>query len=176
MSYQLRLPLGQISVVDLVTRIDHIEENKTGSKGAFDNDALEQQGSMAKILLTEDDEAVRGFVGRALQIDGHSVVEAIDGEDGFDKLQEHAGEFDLLLTDIKMPFMDGIELSHLAASSYPNLKILMMTGFADQRERTGGLEKIVIDVVPKPFALKEIRAAVNDALSIDASDRLKKSA
>ncbi len=131
---------------------------------------------MAKILLTEDDEAVRGFVGRALKIDGHSVVEAIDGEDGFDKLQEHEGEFDLLLTDIKMPFMDGIELSHLAASSYPNLKILMMTGYADQRERTGALEKIVIDVVPKPFALKEIRSAVNDALSLDMSDDLKRSA
>lgn len=131
---------------------------------------------MAKILLTEDDEAVRGFVGRALQIDGHCVVEAVDGEDGFDKLQEHAGEFDLLLTDIKMPFMDGIELSQLAASSYPDLKILMMTGFADQRERTDGLEKIVIDVVPKPFALKEIRAAVNDALSLDTSNGLKKSA
>jgi len=123
---------------------------------------------MAKILLTEDDEAVRGFVGRALQIDGHSVVEAVDGEDGFDKLQEHEGDFDLLLTDIKMPFMDGIELSHLAAASFPNLKILMMTGYADQRERAGGLEKIVIDVVPKPFALAEIRTAVSDALAIES--------
>lgn len=131
---------------------------------------------MAKILLTEDDEAVRGFVGRALQIDGHDIVEAIDGEDGFDKLQEHEGQFDLLLTDIKMPFMDGIELSRLAAATYPDLKILMMTGFADQRERADGLEKIVIDVVPKPFALKEIRTAVHEALSVDTSEDLKRSA
>ena len=63
---------------------------------------------MAKILLTEDDEAVRAFVGRALAMDGHEVVEAADGEEGFDCLQEHKGAFDLLLCDIKMPFMDGM--------------------------------------------------------------------
>ena len=116
---------------------------------------------MAKILLTEDDDAVRTFVSRALQLDGHQVVEA---EDGYDRLNEHEGEFDLLLTDIKMPFMDGIALSRTAAASFPELKILMMTGFADQRERTDGIEKIVIDVVSKPFTLEQIRAAVSKAL------------
>ncbi len=119
---------------------------------------------MAKILLTEDDEAVRSFVARALQMDGHTIVTADDGEDGYDRLIENEGDFDLLLTDIKMPFMDGIELSRIAASHYPELKILMMTGYADQRERTGGLEKIVIDVVSKPFTLAEIRAAVINAI------------
>ena len=119
---------------------------------------------MAKILLTEDDEAVRTFVSRALQLDGHQVVEAEDGEDGYDRLNEHEGEFDLLLTDIKMPFMDGIALSRTAAASFPELKILMMTGFADQRERTDGIEKIVIDVVSKPFTLDQIRSAVSKAL------------
>lgn len=120
---------------------------------------------MAKILLTEDDEAVRAFVSRALQMDGHEVVQACDGEDGFDRLQEYEGEFDLLLTDIKMPFMDGIELSRTAARSYPDLKILMMTGYADQRERANGLDRIVIDIVCKPFTLAHIRGAVSKALA-----------
>ncbi len=119
---------------------------------------------MAKILLTEDDDAVRTFVSRALELDGHQVVEAEDGEDGYDRLNEHEGEFDLLLTDIKMPFMDGIALSRTAAASFPELKILMMTGFADQRERTDGIENIVIDVVSKPFTLEQIRSAVSKAL------------
>ncbi len=119
---------------------------------------------MAKILLTEDDDAVRTFVSRALELDGHQVVGAEDGEDGYDRLNEHEGEFDLLLTDIKMPFMDGIALSRTAAASFPELKILMMTGFADQRERTDGIEKIVIDVVSKPFTLEQIRSAVSKAL------------
>ncbi len=119
---------------------------------------------MAKILLIEDDEAVRSFVARALEMDGHSVTTAEDGEDGYDRLIENEGEFDLMLTDIKMPFMDGIELTRLAASHYPDLKILMMTGYADQRERADGLEKIVIDVVEKPFTLAQIRKAVISAL------------
>ena len=119
---------------------------------------------MAKILLAEDDEAVRTFVARALTMDGHTIVSAEDGEEGFDRLQEHDGEFDLLLSDIKMPFMDGIELARNAASLYPELKILFMTGFADQRERADGLDSIVIDVVSKPFTLNQIRDSVRVAL------------
>lgn len=121
---------------------------------------------MARILVTEDDEAVRAFVSRALLMDGHEVVQAEDGEDGYDKLQEENGEFDLLLTDIKMPFMDGIELSRAAAARYPDLRILMMTGFADQRERADDLDRIVIAVVAKPFTLAHIRGAVNRALTV----------
>lgn len=121
---------------------------------------------MARILLTEDDEAVRSFVARALVMDGHEVVEACDGEDGYDSLQENDGRFDLLLTDIKMPFMDGITLAKMAAATWPDLKILMMTGFADQRERAGGLDKIVVDVVAKPFTLAQIRAEVSRALQM----------
>lgn len=120
---------------------------------------------MAKILLTEDDEAVRSFVARALEMDGHELVQAEDGEEGFDALTEHNGEFDLLLTDIKMPFMDGIELAHNAAAAYPDLKIMFMTGYADQRERAGNLNEIIMDVVSKPFTLQQIRQAVTDALN-----------
>lgn len=126
---------------------------------------------MKKILITEDDDSVRSFVSRALEMDGHAVFTASDGEDGFDRLEEHEGEFDLLLTDIKMPFMDGIELSKTAAKHFPDLKILMMTGFADQRERAEGLDAIVVDVVPKPFSLQEIRAAVKHALEYEPESR-----
>ena len=119
---------------------------------------------MAKILLTEDDEAVRMFVARALDMDGHDVVMAEDGEDGFDRLQEHDGAFDLLLSDIKMPFMDGIELASNAAALYPDLKIMFMTGYADQRERADNLNNAVLDVVSKPFTLNQIRDCVRRAL------------
>lgn len=122
---------------------------------------------MSTILLTEDDEAVRAFVARALEMDGHDVVQAEDGEDGFDRLTEYEGEFDLLLTDIQMPFMDGIELARTANRHFPNLKILMMTGYADQRERAEGLDRIVIDVVAKPFTLAQIRRAVGRAMNAE---------
>ncbi len=120
---------------------------------------------MAKILITEDDEAVRSFVARALEMEGHSVDLAEDGEEGLDALRLANGKYDLLLTDIKMPFMDGIELAYNAAKLFPDLKILMMTGFADQRERADGLDKIVIDVISKPFTLSHIRQQVKLALA-----------
>ncbi|MEM7299977.1 MAG: response regulator [Pseudomonadota bacterium] len=120
---------------------------------------------MAKILVTEDDEAVRSFIVRALQLSGHQVSEAEDGEMGFDTLCAADGEFDLLLTDIKMPIMDGITLAKSASTFFPALKILMMTGYADQRENARDLSRIVIDVVSKPFSLGQIRDSVEVALA-----------
>ena len=120
---------------------------------------------MARILLTEDDDGVRMFVQRALMMDGHDVKTAEDGTDAMDLLAEQGGSFDLLLTDIKMPEMDGIELAKSAALNWPDITILMMTGYADQRERCDSLAAIVHDVVSKPFSLAEIRRAVKEALS-----------
>lgn len=120
---------------------------------------------MARILLTEDDEAVRTFVKRALELDGHEVQAAEDGGEALEVLTRESGRFDLLLSDIKMPVMDGIALALATARDWPSLPILLMTGFADQRERANGLDALVHDVVTKPFSLADIRQAVRDALS-----------
>ena len=76
-----------------------------------------------------------------------------------------AGKFDLLLTDIKMPLMDGIALALATARDFPKLTILLMTGFADQRERASGLNAIIHDVITKPFSVTDIRNAVIAALA-----------
>lgn len=115
---------------------------------------------MARILLVDDEEPVRGFLKRGLEMDGHQVETAIDGADGLDRLVETGGGFDLLLTDIRMPLMDGIALALAAKRDYPDLTILLMTGFADQRERAKGLESIVEDVLTKPFSLADLRTTV----------------
>lgn len=120
---------------------------------------------MARILLTDDDDAVRAFVKRALELDGHEIVAAVDGADALDKLTAEAGRFDLLLTDIRMPMMDGVALALAAARDFPAMTILLMTGYADQRERAAGLDALIHDVVTKPFSLDQIRAVVADALS-----------
>ena len=116
-----------------------------------------------RILLTEDDDSVRAFVSRALQLDGHSVEVASHGLEALERLTEDDGRFDLLVTDVKMPVMDGIALAHEAASNWPNLPILLMTGFADQRERANDLAQVIRDVVMKPFTLQQIRDAVSEA-------------
>src|SRR3954470_10906447 len=119
---------------------------------------------MARILLAEDEEPLRAMLVRAFQYK-HSVIAAADGAEALDLLTAANGEFDLLLTDIRMPLMDGIALALSAARDYPKLVILMMTGFADQRERAHGLEALIHDVITKPFSLAQIREAVNEALA-----------
>jgi len=80
-------------------------------------------------------------------------------------LTREEGGFDLLVSDIKMPVMDGIALALHTARDFPDMPILLMTGFADQRERANGLDALVHDVITKPFSLADIRKAVRDAIS-----------
>ncbi len=105
---------------------------------------------------------------RALKQDGHEVLTANDGAEALDVLNQERGAFDLLLTDIRMPVMDGIALALAAAREHPTLTILLMTGYADQRERAHGLDALIHDVVAKPFTLATIRTAVADALRAHA--------
>ena len=119
---------------------------------------------MSRILLAEDEEALRAFVARALVQDGHEVVATADGGEALDVLTREQGRFDLLLTDIRMPVMDGIALALAAARDWPELTILLMTGYADQRERAHGLDALIHDVIAKPFSLADIRKAVQEAL------------
>ena len=120
---------------------------------------------MARILIAEDEEPLRVLVSRALKEDGHETVATADGAQALDTLQREAGRFDLLLADIKMPVMDGIALALATARDFPALPILLMTGFADQRERASGLEALVSDVISKPFSVPEIKFAVAAALA-----------
>lgn len=119
----------------------------------------------ARILLAEDDESIRTLVQRALQQDGYHLTPTADGAEALDVLTREGGRFDLLLTDIKMPVMDGIALALAAARDYPELPILLMTGFADQRERAYGLDTLIRDVIAKPFTVAEIRFVVAATLA-----------
>jgi len=120
---------------------------------------------MARILIADDEEAIRSLTARALRQDGHAVATANDGAEALDLLVREGGAFELLLTDIRMPVMDGIALALAAARDHPALTILLMTGYADQRERAHGLEALIHDVITKPFSLATIRSAVNTALA-----------
>jgi DNA-binding NtrC family response regulator len=119
---------------------------------------------MARILIAEDEDGIRTLIARALRQDGHDVMTANDGAQALDVLAREQGAFELLLTDIRMPVMDGIALAYAAAAQHPTVTILVMTGYADQRERAHGLEALVHDVIAKPFSLGAMRRAVKDAL------------
>ncbi len=107
-----------------------------------------------RILIADDEESMRQLVARAIAMDGHEIVTAQDGAEALEILTDQDGGFDLLLTDIKMPVMDGIALALSVARDFPAVTILLMTGYADQRERASNLEAIVHDVVTKPFSVR----------------------
>jgi two-component system, cell cycle response regulator CpdR len=126
---------------------------------------------MARVLIAEDEEPLRSLCARALAMDGHEVSTASDGGEALDIIAREAREdvsFDLLLTDIRMPVVDGIALALAAARDYPALTILLMTGYADQRERAHGLDAIIHDVINKPFSIATLRGAVTEALIVRA--------
>ena len=118
---------------------------------------------MAKILVADDEPSVSAFVGRALVHAGHQVSTVPDGIAALSALAVEP--FDLLLTDIVMPGVDGVALALKASKEYPAMKILLMTGFASERQRAHNLEALVHRVIDKPFTLDEICAAVDEELA-----------
>jgi len=120
---------------------------------------------MSRVLVVDDEESMRLLVARAIAMDGHDITTAADGAEALELLGSAQTAFDLLLTDIQMPVMDGIALALTAARDFPDLTILLMTGFAAQRERASGLNAIARDVISKPFSVVGIRTAVADALA-----------
>jgi len=118
---------------------------------------------MARILVAEDEVSLREFVERALAHNGHEVVSVRDGAEALHALQDE-DHFDLLLTDIVMPIMDGIALSLKVARDHPETKILLMSGYAAERQRAHNLDDLIHDVIAKPFTLDEICEKVEEAL------------
>lgn len=120
---------------------------------------------MAKLLIVEDDVSVRTFTARALSASGYAVETAGDGMEGLEKIEAASGGYDLVLSDIRMPAMDGIEMARAAVRAFPQLRLLLMTGYAEQRERSAELDGTVTGVVDKPFTLSELRKRVGEALA-----------
>lgn len=109
---------------------------------------------MAKILLAEDDDSMRSFLAAALKRAGHEVQDYEDGETALSALEREV--FDLLLTDIVMPGLDGIELARRGAELDPAMKIVFITGFAAVALSSGSPTPAGAKVLSKPFHLREI--------------------
>jgi len=117
---------------------------------------------MARILVAEDDPAVQSFVTRALTHAGHTVTPV---DDGLQALEALGGtDYDLLITDIVMPELDGIGLALKVARDHPDLRILLMTGYTAEQQRAHNLNEIVFDIVLKPFTLEQICRQAEAAL------------
>jgi two-component system cell cycle response regulator CpdR len=118
---------------------------------------------MAKILLAEDDPSMRAFLSRALVRAGHEVVEVGDGMSALTRLHEE--EFDLLLADVVMPGLDGVELARRAGAFRPGLKVMFITGFAAVALRARERQQPGARVLSKPFHLRELVQEVDAILA-----------
>lgn len=118
---------------------------------------------MARILIAEDEEAVRTFLIRTLESRGHEVKAVSDGVQALQTLQKNS--FDMLLSDIVMPELDGIALALKVSRDWPDMPIVLITGYAEERQRAHNLEALVHSVVFKPFDLEKICGVVDEALA-----------
>jgi len=126
-------------------------------------------GSMIRILLAEDDEAMRQYLARALEKSGYEVLSVDRGTEAIPLLETQS--FDLLLTDIVMPEMDGIELAQHAAKMAPDMRVMFITGFAAVTLKAG---KAVpqAKVLSKPFHLRDLVLEVDRMFGLDSASGL----
>jgi len=118
---------------------------------------------MARVLIADDEASIRAFVSRALESAGHEVGVAANGGAALEALG--AAPYDLLLSDIAMPELDGVTLALMAAKAYPRLRIVLMTGYAHEHEHAHNLDCLAHEIVEKPFSLAIIRGVVETALA-----------
>jgi signal transduction histidine kinase/ActR/RegA family two-component response regulator len=117
------------------------------------------------ILLVEDEDAVRSFAARALRMRGYTVMEASGGEAALDIVRRHQGAIDLLISDVVMPNMDGPTLVRAARRIRPEMRIIYMSGYAEDAFRRNEEKAEELHFLPKPFGLKQLVAKVKDVLS-----------
>jgi two-component system cell cycle sensor histidine kinase/response regulator CckA len=116
------------------------------------------------ILLVEDEESVRTFAARALEGRGYKVLQAGTGAEALEVLGDHDGDIDLVVSDVVMPEMDGPMLLTKLRATLPDIKIIFMSGYAEEAFRNNLEDGEHFGFLAKPFSLKELAAKVKEAL------------
>jgi two-component system cell cycle response regulator CpdR len=128
------------------------------------SDQTVRKKRMARILIAEDDESMCRFLESALRRAGHEVTSRRDGLEALSTIQD-APAYDLLLADIVMPGLDGIELSQKAADLCPEMKVMFITGFAAVAMRARQESEPGTKVLSKPFHLRDLTREVETLLA-----------
>ncbi|WP_196257646.1 cell cycle histidine kinase CckA [Pelagibacterium limicola] len=118
-----------------------------------------------RILIVEDEESVRAFSARALAVTGYEVFEAASGEEALEVLEEIDGQLDLMISDVVMPEMDGPTLLTEVRKKYPGLKVIFVSGYAEESVRQGLADDRSVEFLPKPYSLDQINSKVKEVLT-----------
>jgi two-component system cell cycle sensor histidine kinase/response regulator CckA len=138
-----------------------VEQAKVERKQAEKPKDLTGQGT---VLLVEDEDAVRSFAARALGQRGYNVLQATTGAEALDVFFSHQGHVDLVVSDVVMPEMDGPTLCEKLRQEQPDIKVIFISGYAEDAFRRHLAENKDFMFLQKPFDLKELAAAVKAAL------------
>jgi two-component system cell cycle sensor histidine kinase/response regulator CckA len=157
--------LGQGTVFRIfLPRYIPAEGEKPAGPAAEGNTDIADLTGTATILLVEDEEAVRAFAARALQSRGYRVHEASSGVEALEVMEATGGKVDLVVSDVVMPELDGPSLLRELRKTRPELKIIFVSGYAEDAFKKNLPEGEVFHFLPKPFSLKQLAIAVKETL------------
>jgi CheY-like chemotaxis protein len=117
------------------------------------------------VLLVEDEVTVRRVIKRVLETSGYDVIEAVDGQSALQVIEPNLHRLSLLLTDVVMPGLSGLELAEKLLAQRPDLKVIYMTGYLSELERRGGLSPPSASLLTKPFTPSSLIARVRETLA-----------
>ena len=144
----------------------YAEEGSIEATPSVEDIPLRDLTGAGRILLVEDEDPVRLFGARALRNKGYEVLEAISGDEALEVIAREDGRLDLLITDVVMPRMDGPTLIKEVRKDHPNLRVICISGYAEDRLRqTMADVDSSIRFLPKPFTLKQLASAVKDTFA-----------
>ncbi len=144
----------------------HVEAEKVETEAAPTPESLAKRDltGMGKILLVEDEEAVRSFASRALSTRGYTVLEAPNGDIALDLMREQGAEIDLVISDVVMPEMDGPTLVRESKEFCPDAKIIFISGYAEDAFQKNLDPEEEFTFLPKPFSLKQLAEKVKEVM------------
>ncbi|NBB83930.1 MAG: response regulator, partial [Alphaproteobacteria bacterium] len=158
--------LGQGARFTIYLPRHHADATGAPASGDAAADAARDLTGAGCILLVEDEDPVRVFSARALRNKGYEVLEAKSGEEALGLMREAGPRIDLLVTDVVMPNMDGPTLIRTIRGDYPEMKVICISGYAEDKFRQRLDDARDVHFLPKPFSLKQLAAKVKDIIRV----------
>lgn len=155
---------GMGTTFNIYLPIHHAVESEKEAPTIVEVEMHKDLTGQETILLVEDEAPVRLFAKRALENKGYEVLIADSGETAMEVLEQYDGHIDLLISDIIMPGVDGPSLARTIKADRPDLKIIFMSGYAEEEYREQ-LSEFVCEFLPKPFSLVKLAEVVKDSLA-----------
>jgi two-component system cell cycle sensor histidine kinase/response regulator CckA len=155
---------GTLFRVLLPRHVPETEDEVANARGAKKKEPLRDLTGSGRVLLVEDEDAVRGFAVRALQRQGYEVLEAATGAEALEVMDQVQGEIDLIVSDVMMPEMDGPAMLKEIRKTHPDLRIIFVSGYPDDAFTRSLDENERYAFLQKPFTLPQLAAKVKEEL------------